>query len=59
MMMMAMTTINSIRVNPLLFTASSLEVVVGCPPAPEPFDSRQGALLAGSHYVHAVDCDFE
>jgi hypothetical protein len=45
--MMAMTTINSIRVNPLLFTASSLEVVVGCLP------------VAGCHYVHVVDCDFE
>jgi hypothetical protein len=33
MMMIAMTTISSIRVNPLLFTASSWEVCLGCLPA--------------------------
>jgi hypothetical protein len=46
MMMMAMTTISSISVNPFLFNSSSLEVSVGFLP------------LAGHHYVRLVDCDF-
>jgi hypothetical protein len=45
-MMMAMTTISSISVNPFLFNSSSLEVSVGFLP------------VAGYCYVCSVDCNF-